>query len=456
MVEINSYQKNQELMGEVVDLTHEGMGVVKLEGYPFFVEGSLTGEKIKFKATKVGKKYGYGKLMELLTESPDRVAMTDDIGRLTGTMTLQHLSYEGQLQFKKKQVKDAFERIGQFQEVVVQNTLRMKNPWQYRNKAQIPVREINGRLETGFYRKNSHELIPVENYYIQDPVIDQTILKVRDILRDYQLTAYDEHTHTGLLRHIIVKRGHHTGQIMIVLVTNGKKIPHLDEIVERLQHEIPEMVSLIQNINQQKTNVILGRQSYCLWGQPYYQDQMLGLTFNISAQSFYQVNTPQAERMYQLALDLADLQGGETVLDAYCGIGTITLALAKKAEHVYAMEIVPEAIEMARDNAELNQIENAHFEVGKAEDWLPRWNEAGIHFDIVVVDPPRKGLDVSFVEALIEQAPPKIVYISCNPSTQARDCRLLADAGYQLKYIQPVDLFGQTSHVETVCLMSRK
>ena len=455
MKDVPLFHKNQELTGQVLDLTHEGLGVVKIEDYPFFIEGALPGERIDFKAIKIERKFGYGKLLKILDESPDRVKTKDDKGRLTGTMTLQHLSYPAQLAFKQRQVQNAFQRIGHFKQVQVNATLGMDEPWQYRNKAQIPVQMIDGQLETGFYRKNSHQLIPVEDYYIQDPVIDQAILKIRGVLRTLAIPAYDEDHHIGLIRHIIVKRGHYSGQVMVVLVTNGRDIPRQDQLVAALQQEIPAMVSLMQNINTQKTNRILGQETHCLWGQDFYQDQMLGLTFKISAQSFYQVNTPQAERVYQWALDQADLSGDETVLDAYCGIGTLSLVLAQKAGQVYAMEVVPEAIEMAKQNAHLNQLDNVHFEAGKAEAILPQWQAQGIHFDVAVVDPPRKGLDPDFIQTLIDLAPDRIVYVSCNPATLARDCRHFADAGYQVQTIQPFDLFPQTTHVESVVLMTR-
>ena len=456
MKRVHPYSKNQVLTGQVIDLTHEGLGVVKIDHYPFFIPDSLPGEFIEFKVVKTGKKFAYGKLLKLIEASPDRVDIRDDLGRQNGSLTLQHLAYPAQLAFKAKLVRDNFERIGHFKEVQVQSTWGMADPWGYRNKAQIPVQELNGQLETGFYRKNSHDLIPVEDFQIQDPRIDQVIRLVRDRLRYYQIPAYDEKTHQGVIRHVIVKRGYYSGQIMVVLVTRQRDFDHKEALVADLIKQIDGLVSLMQSINPKRTNVILGDQTVLLWGQAYYEDQMLGMTFRIAAQSFYQVNTPQAERMYEEVVRLAQLDGTQTVLDAYCGIGTISLALAQSAKKVYAMEIVPAAVEMARMNAQLNGIDRAVFEVGKAEDWLAKWNQAGIHFDVVVVDPPRKGLDPSFVQALIQQDPDRIVYVSCNPSTQARDCQLLNQAGYEIRHIQPVDLFPQTVHVECVVLLQRE
>ncbi|MBG9982927.1 23S rRNA (uracil(1939)-C(5))-methyltransferase RlmD [Aerococcaceae bacterium DSM 111020] len=450
------FKKNEEYEGIVVDLTSKAQGVVKIENYPFFIEGVLPDEFVRFKATKINKKYGFGRMMEIIEKSPERVEITDKLGLQNGTMTLQHMSYPAQLDFKQKLVADAFYKLGGFENITVKPTIGMDHPWAYRNKAQIPVREVDGQLETGFYRKRSHDLIPIEDYYIQDPVIDQTILIVRDIMREYGVTAYDEQTLKGDLRHIIVKRGQYTHQIMIVLVLNKPKLPKQEQIVEQIKEQVPELVSLVANINPQNTNVILGKENKLLWGQDFYEDEMLGLTLRISPHSFYQVNTPQAERLYQEAINVAKLTGNEIVMDAYCGIGSISLALAQQAKQVYAVEVIPEAIEMAKVNADINEINNVSFEVGKAEEVINDWQEADIHFDVVVVDPPRKGLAESFIETVIEQQPERIVYVSCNPATCARDCKLFADQGYRIQSIQPVDLFCQTTHVECVVSLIRK
>ncbi len=455
MKEMRVFNKNEELQGTVVDLTSQGAGVVKVEDYPFFVEGVIPGEEIIFNITKAGKKFGYGRLQKIVVESPDRVEITDPVGRQVGTMTLQHMSYPAQLAYKQSVVKQAFQRIGHFRDAEVKPTLGMENPWEYRNKAQIPVRSIRGQLETGFFRRNSHDLVPVENFYIQHPEIDQVIVKVRDILRKEGVQPYDERTNRGVIRHIIVKRGHYTGELMIILVINQKRLEKQEFIVDKIKEHLSNVVSIVQNINTKQTNVILGSENKVLWGKDFIEDNMLGMTFRISPNSFYQVNTPQAEVLYQTAIDAAGLTGKETVLDAYSGIGTLSLALAKHAKNLYAMEIVAEAIEMAEQNAELNSVENVIFEVGKAEEWLPRWNDLGVNFDVVVVDPPRKGLEENFVTAVIEQAPEKIVYVSCNPATCARDCELFSQAGYELKFVQPVDMFGQTPHVEVVALLEK-
>lgn len=448
-------EKNQVLETEFVDLTSEGMAVAKVDGYPLFVEGGLPGEKARIKVVKTGKSFGYGRLEKLLTESPNRVKEVDSLGTRVGTMPLQHLSYEAQLQFKQNIVQQDLQRIGKLPDVEVLPTIGMEEPWGYRNKAQIPVRAKDGKLVTGFFRKNTHELIPVENFHIQDPKIDEAIVKVRNILQEYGVKAYDEKKHTGNIRHIMVRRGYYTGEMMIVLVTRTAKLFPKSKIIPDILAALPEVVSIIQNVNPKRSNVILGEETIVLHGEDVYHDELLGHTFAISSKSFYQVNPRQTEKLYQLAVNAAGLTGTETVIDAYCGIGTITLALAEKAKQVYAMEIVPDAVLMAEKNAEANQVENVTFEVGSAEEVMAKWLEEGIKPDVIVVDPPRKGLDSGFIEAAVAAAPEKIVYVSCNPATLARDLAIFDEQGYHAKTAQPVDMFPQTLHVETVVLLEK-
>lgn len=451
----NTFKKNQEVVGLVEDLTSEGLGVIRVEGFPFFVESAIPGEVIHAKIMKLGKNFGFARLVEVENPSFDRRELIDPVGRQIGTMTLQHMSYDLQLAFKQETVRKTFRKVGGFKNIEVRLTKGMSHPWEYRNKAQIPVRTIDGKLETGFFRKNTHDLVPVKNFHIQHPEIDRSIHVVRNILRQFGVTAYDEESHTGEVRHIIVKRGHNSGEKMIILVLNVPSLAKEKEIAQEIMLELHDVVSVMVNVQDKRTNVIMGPGSRVIAGEDCYQDRMLGYNYFISAHSFYQVNTPQAEVLYKEAIRAADLHYSEVVLDAYCGIGTISLPLAQQAKHVYAMEIVPQAIEMARKNVKFNYVKNVTFEVGKAEDVLPKWNAEGIEFDVVVVDPPRKGLDRNFVDAVIEQAPERIVYVSCNPATCARDCRLFADAGYELIYVQPVDMFPQTTHVECVALLVR-
>ncbi|WP_022796035.1 23S rRNA (uracil(1939)-C(5))-methyltransferase RlmD [Bavariicoccus seileri] len=447
-------KKNERYETTIVDLTHDGMGVAKIDGFPLFVHDALPQETVELQVTKLGKKYGYGRVIKRLTDSPDRIEARDKLGWQTGTMPLQQLAYPAQLAFKTNQVQEALKRIGHI-EVDVPETIGTKNPWGYRNKGQIPVQNVCGQLTTGFYKKGTHTLVPVENFHIQDPEIDKTVVVVRDLLRRLQLTAYNERNRSGDIRHIIVRRGQRTQQIMVIIVTAKKRVRPLQLIADELAKRVTEVVSVIQNVNQDKTNRILGQVNHVLYGKDYFEEELLGLTFKISPTSFFQVNTDQAEVLYQTALDFADLKESDTVIDAYCGIGSISLPLAKQAKHVYGVEVVPEAIEMARDNAELNGLDNTTFVAGTAEEVLPKWVEEGLHPDVIVVDPPRKGLDDVVRKTMIEVKAPKIVYVSCNPATLARDLADFVAAGYNVEKVQPVDMFPQTSHVETVVLMSR-
>ncbi|MCI3027797.1 23S rRNA (uracil(1939)-C(5))-methyltransferase RlmD [Desemzia sp. C1] len=447
--------KNEQHTVTIEDLTFEGMGVAKINGYPLFIEDALPGEKAEVKIHKTGKTYGYAKVMNRLNSSKDRVPLKNRSYTRAGIAPLQHMSYAAQLAFKKKQVANVMQRIARMPEVPVLDTMGMEEPWGYRNKAQVPVRKVEGLLTTGFFRKNSHDLIPMEDFYIQDPKIDEAIIAVRDIMREYGVKPYNEKDNTGNLRHIVVRRGYHTGEMMIVLVTRTAKLFPTSKIIPAIQEALPEVVSIVQNVNPRGTNVILGEEAIVLYGEDKYRDELMGNTFEISHRSFYQVNPLQTEKLYQTVLDFAAMTGEETVIDAYCGIGTITLALAKKAKEVYGIEIVEMAVEDAKRNAALNGVENVTYQLGAAEEVMLKWAEEERTADLLVVDPPRKGLEGQFIDAVLEMKPSKMVYVSCNPATLARDLALLAEGGYNVEKIQPVDLFPQTNHVECVALMSR-
>ena len=456
MKEKLSVKKNERYTLDIIDLSYEGMGVAKIDGYPLFIENALPGERVEVLVVKVGNKFGYGKVEKWLTESPDRQPLKDNRLLRTGIAPLAHLNYEQQLLFKQKQVENVMSKIAKMPEVDILPTIPMENPVGYRNKAQIPVRRMDGRLATGFYKKNSHELVEIEDYYIQDPAIDEAIKRVRDILQRFQVRGYNEAKNEGQIRHIIIRRGHYSHEMMVVLVTRKEKFFKGKEIASIIHEELPEVVSVIQNINEEKTNVILGDKEKVLYGRNYIEDQLLGKTYRISSKSFYQVNTEQTEKLYQTAIEFAALQKEDTVIDAYSGIGTIGLSLADKVKEVYGMELVPEAIEDAQFNALTNKIENAHYEVGKAETVMKKWQDKGVKPSVIVVDPPRKGLDARFIASAIDMAPAKLVYISCNPATFARDAKLFAESGYEVKKVQPVDLFPQTHHVELVALLAPK
>lgn len=456
MKEKLSVKKNERYTLDIIDLSYEGMGVAKIDGYPLFIENALPGERVEVLVVKAGNKFGYGKVEKWLTESPDRQPLKDNRLLRTGIAPLAHLNYEQQLLFKQKQVENVMSKIAKMPEVNILPTIPMENPVGYRNKAQIPVRRMDGRLATGFYKKNSHELVEIEDYYIQDPAIDEAIKRVRDILQRFQVRGYNEAKNEGQIRHIIIRRGHYSHEMMVVLVTRKEKFFKGKEIASIIHEELPEVVSVIQNINEEKTNVILGDKEKVLYGRSYIEDQLLGKTYRISSKSFYQVNTEQTEKLYQTAIEFAALQKEDTVIDAYSGIGTIGLSLADKVKEVYGMELVPEAIEDAQFNALTNKIENAHYEVGKAETVMKKWQDKGIKPSVIVVDPPRKGLDARFIASAIDMEPAKLVYISCNPATFARDAKLFAESGYEVKKVQPVDLFPQTHHVELVALLAPK
>ncbi|RLQ93859.1 23S rRNA (uracil(1939)-C(5))-methyltransferase RlmD [Falsibacillus albus] len=443
-------QKNEYCDVGFEDLTHDGNGVAKVEGYPIFVPNSLPGEKGKIKIVKTGKGYGFGRLMELYEESRHRQEPPCPIYKECGGCQIQHYSYEGQLAAKTKHVRDVMTRIGKLENVKIHETLGMTDPWHYRNKAQVPVGERNGELIAGFYQKRSHEIIDMDACIIQDQKNDEVIQVVKDILKKYSVRAYDEHKHSGAIRHIMTRIGHKTGEVMVVLVTRTKELPHQNKIIEEIAGSIKGIKSIVHNVNSKRTNVIFGKDTKVLWGEEVIYDYIGDVKFAISARSFYQVNPAQTKVLYEQALEYAGLSGEETVIDAYCGIGTISLFLAQKAKKVFGVEIVPEAIEDAKRNAELNEIANAEFEAGEAEVVIPRWYKEGNKADVLVVDPPRKGCDEALLQTIIDMKPKKVVYVSCNPATLARDLRVLEDGGYKTAEIQPVDMFPQTMHVEAV------
>ncbi|ABS73098.1 23S rRNA (uracil(1939)-C(5))-methyltransferase RlmD [Bacillus velezensis] len=451
-------EKNEYYDVTFEDLTHDGAGVAKVQGFPIFVPNALPEEKAQIKVTRVKKGFAFGRLIELKEESPHRTDAPCPIYKQCGGCQLQHMTYEGQLLFKQKQVKDVLERIGKLNlsKVIVHPTLGMEDPWNYRNKAQVPVGEREGGLVAGFYQQRSHDIIDMSACLIQQSKNDEAVQAVKDICTSYGVKAYNEERHKGWLRHIMVRYGVVTGEMMIVFITRTSDFPHKAKIIEDITAQFPHVKSIVQNINPNKTNVIFGNETNVIWGEEYIYDLIGDVKFAISARSFYQVNPEQTKVLYDKALEYAELQGEETVIDAYCGIGTISLFLAKQAKKVYGVEIVPEAIEDAKRNAELNGITNAEFAVGEAETVIPKWYKEGITADTLVVDPPRKGCDEALLRTIIDMKPKRVVYVSCNPGTLARDLRMLEDGGYQTLEVQPVDMFPHTNHVEVVSQMILK
>ncbi|KAF6626367.1 23S rRNA (uracil(1939)-C(5))-methyltransferase RlmD [Paenibacillus sp. EKM208P] len=463
-------QKNDEAVIDIIGMNHDGEGVGRVEGFTLFVPGALPGEKVRVKVLKTKKQYGYAKLLDIAQASPDRIAAPCAIYDQCGGCQIQHMSYEAQLSWKRQHVVDVLERIGKLsvtgddgtsvdlphvQGVVVHPTLGMSEPWRYRNKAQVPIGVTEGGLVGGFYARGSHRIVDMNTCLIQDERNDEVVARVKEIGRMLGISAYNEETGRGLLRHVVVKTAFRTGEMMLVLVTNGRDIPHADAWIGSIREHIPHVASICQNVNTKRTNVIFGDETRVLWGRDVIYDYIGNVQFAISARSFYQVNPVQTEVLYSKTVEYAGLTGKETVIDAYCGIGTISLFLAQHADQVYGVEIVKEAIDDARSNALLNEMRNVKFEVGASEDVIPAWKEQGITADVIVVDPPRKGCDPRLLDTILEMKPERVVYVSCNPSTLARDLRILEDGGYSTVEVQPVDMFPHTVHVECVVVIYR-
>jgi len=447
-------KKNDQLSVDIEDLTHDGAGVAKVDGYPLFIQGGLPDEKAKVHVLKTLKNYGFAKIVEIEVASPDRVDAPCPVFSQCGGCQLQHLSYKAQLKWKEKMVRDVMKRIGKI-DAPVHPVKGMDNPWHYRNKAQIPF-GLNGDAPiAGFYKTKSHAIVDIDRCLIQTPEADAILAGLKSRLWKLGIKPYNEQTKQGMLRHVVVRKARATGEVMVVLVTKKRKFPQAEEAIALIRKLVPNITSIMQNINPETTNVIFGNETIHLWGQDTIEDHIGGVRFEISARSFYQVNPIQTEVLYKQALDYAQLTGKETVIDAYCGIGTISLFMAKKAKYVMGVEIVPQAIEDAKRNAKLNGLDNTYFEAGPAEEVIPRWYKEGKTADVLMVDPPRKGCDESLLQTILEQRPNRIVYVSCNPATLARDLRILEDGGYQTQEVQPVDMFPHTGHVETIVLLQR-
>jgi 23S rRNA (uracil1939-C5)-methyltransferase len=443
-------QKNDYIDVIFEDLTHDGAAVAKVDGYPLFVPNGLPGEKAKIKVIKLNKGYGFGRLIELYNKSPYRVDIPSTDANKYGGCQLEHISYEGQLKFKENQVRQVLTRIGKLEDIKVHPILGMDNPWHYRNKAQVPVGQKDGKLIAGFFKPRSHEIVDTDESLIQLPEINEAVQVVKEICNELRIPAYDEESHKGVVRHIMARYGKQTGELMVVIITRTADIPNINKLVDEIAARLPKVKSIVHNINSKRTNVILGEKTNVLWGNEVIFDYIGDVKFAISALSFYQVNPVQTKILYDKALEYAGLSGEESVIDAYCGIGTISLFLAQKAKMVFGVEVVPEAIEDAKRNADLNGITNAEFAAGEAEVVIPKWYKEGNNADVLVVDPPRKGCDEELLKTIIEMKPKKVVYVSCNPATMARDLRTLEDGGYKTLEVQPVDMFPHTTHVECV------
>ena len=453
------YKKNDMLTVTIEDMGHDGEGIGKVDGYTVFVKDAVIGDTVQAKIMKTKKNYGYARLMEIITPSPDRVEPLCPYARQCGGCQIQALSYEKQLEYKENKIRNNLIRIGGFSEdeLPMEPIIGMENPFHYRNKAQFPVGvDKEGNIVTGFYAGRTHSIINNRRCYLGVEVNEKILDIVVDYMEKYHVPAYEESSGKGLVRHVLIRYGFHSKEIMVCLVVNGNRLPASEHLVEELR-KIPGMTSITMNVNRERTNVILGREVKLLWGRAYITDTIGNIKYQISPLSFYQVNPVQTEKLYGKALEFADLSGGETVWDLYCGIGTISLFLAQKAKQVYGVEIVPAAIEDARRNAALNGIKNAEFYVGKAEEVLPeKYEKQGIYADVIVVDPPRKGCEESVLHTMVKMQPKRIVYVSCDSATLARDLKWLCGNGYEIQRIVGCDMFSETVHVETVVLLSQQ
>ena len=471
-----NYEKNQILTVEISDMTSDGEGVGKKDGFPFFIKDAIIGDKAQIRVTKVKKNYAYGRLEKVLTPSPFRVEPKCAFHKQCGGCQIQGMSYEKQLELKESKVRNNLIRIGGVAsekiDRVMEPIVGMEEPFYYRNKAQYPIgADKEGRPIAGFYAGRTHSIIANTQCCLGAGENEQILEIILAYMRENQVSAYDETTGRGLIRHVLIRKGFYSGEIMVCLVVNlkGKKeLPNSQSLIEALL-TVPNMTSVSLNVNTEKTNVILGRESRLLWGKDTIKDTIhicdaeknfmptdRGITFAISPVSFYQVNPVQAEKLYSLALSYAGLTGKETVWDLYCGIGTISLFLAGGAKRVYGVEVTPQAVKDARENARANGIENAEFFVGKAEEILPeKYEKDGIGADVIVVDPPRKGCDGACLDTMLKMAPEKIVYVSCDSATLARDLKVLCGGGYEVERVRAVDLFPMTVHVETVVQLSQ-
>lgn len=447
-------EKGKSYEIEIHTLGTSGEGVGRYEDFTVFVPYALPGEKVRAVITEVKKTYAKARLTEILKKSADRVEPICSIYNQCGGCQLQHLDYMAQLKAKRQQVIDAVTRIGGQKDVFVEPTLGATNPWNYRNKMQFPVGREKGKTIIGCFAQGSHEIIDTRDCHIQKEGNNEIVNAVRDIITELRIPVYDEDKHTGVVRHVVGRVGG-KGELMVVIVTATKQLPREKEFVKALRRSLPHVVSVHQNIQTYRNNVIMGRETKLLWGKPTILDRIGRLTFHISPRSFFQVNTAQAEVLYNKALEFANLKGEETVIDAYCGTGTITLFLAQKAHEVYGIEIVKPAILDAQKNARDNNVRNAEFIVGDATEVMPRLYKQGVRADVVVVDPPRAGCTETVLKTFANMHPERIVYVSCNPASLARDLAILEPLGYKAQKVQPVDMFPMTSHVETVVLISR-
>ena len=446
--------KNQSYTVRIDGLNADGHGIGRIDGFTMFIPGALPGELVRVLAVKLKKTYGFGKLLEIVEPADVRIEPSCEVFGKCGGCSLQHMSYTAQLEYKTTKVAEVLKRIGGA-DCPVLDTIGMDEPFRYRNKAQFPVGVASdGGIDIGFFAPRSHRIVPIIDCALQSPINQKILTIVENFMLKNKIAAYNEERHTGLIRHVVARVGFVTGEIMVCVVINGENLPRSAELVQELR-QIENITSIVLNINTNRTNVIMGNRVETLYGQEYITDYIGDIKFRISPKSFFQVNTPQTEALYKAAQEFAQLSPSDIVIDAYCGIGSIALFIADKVKKVWGIEIVPEAIADARVNAELNGIDNVEFICGSSEGELA-WLAARVRPDVIFLDPPRKGCDRRVLSAAAQSGARRIVYISCDPATLARDVKLLAEGGYLAEKVQPVDMFGHTTHVESVCLLSRE
>ena len=480
------WKKNDRIQVRIEDVSDEGLGIGRTEGYAWFIKDTVIGDLAEAGVMKMKKTYGFARLIQVLEPSPWRIEPKCPVARACGGCQLQAMDYQEQLRFKERKIYHNLRRIGGLKQlalpgkggdidawdvddedidaegkdagvVEMEPIIGMENPWRYRNKAQFPFgKDKDGRIVCGFYAGRTHAIIEMDDCLLGVEENREILNTIRTYMEDFRISPYEEASHTGLVRHALIRKGFSTGELMVCLVINGKKLPDEEQLTKRLRR-IKGMHSISYNINQEKTNVILGKETVNLYGPGYITDKIGDISYRISPKSFYQVNPAQTKKLYDVALEYAELSGNEVVWDLYCGIGTISLFLAQKAKMVYGVEVVPEAIEDARQNARQNGIENAAFFVGKAEEVLPeQFHKHQVYADVIVVDPPRKGCDKACLDTIVEMAPKRVVYVSCDSATLARDVKYLGERGYEVTRVRGVDQFGWGVHVETVVMLSHK
>lgn len=449
-------QKNEEYVVEIIDNGYEGEGIAKIDDFTIFVQGAIQGEKVKIVIVKVLKSYAYGKIIEFINKSKYRQEPDCNTYKRCGGCNLRHIKYEETLNLKQNIVQNLVNKA-LINKITVEQTVGMKNPYHYRNKAQYPVGiDKEGNPIIGVFANRTHDVIPMQNCLIQDTESENIAKFILEFIKQNDISVYNENTKKGLFRHIVIKKGLKTEQLMCILVINGRNIPYEKELIAKLNNKFPNIKSIIKNINIKNTNVILGTENINIYGNEYIEDIMGEYVFRISPLSFYQVNPVQAENLYNLAVDMAEISKNDVVFDLYCGIGTISIFVAKYAKKVYGVEIVKEAVDMAIENAKRNHVENIEFLDGDAEYVVDKLiNDDGITADVVIFDPPRKGLDNKTIDNILKILPKKVVYISCNPATLVRDLTKFENY-YDVLKIQPVDMFPFTSHVECVSVLQLK